>query len=65
MNRYRCSECGCYLDPGEGRLCEECLELKEKPGFAEEAEPGRLPGDGKRTDKDEIKRSLRTCTIKE
>lgn len=29
MNRYRCSECGCYLDPGEGRLCEECLELKK------------------------------------
>ena len=29
MNRYRCDECGCYLDPREGRLCEECLELKK------------------------------------
>lgn len=29
MNRYRCDECGCYLDPGEGRLCEECLGLKK------------------------------------
>jgi len=21
---YKCEECGCYLDPGEGRACEEC-----------------------------------------
>ncbi len=25
-NRYRCDECGCYLDPGEGRLCDECRD---------------------------------------
>lgn len=25
-NRYRCDECGCYLDPGEGRTCDECQE---------------------------------------
>lgn len=24
-NRYRCDSCGCYLDPGEGRQCEECM----------------------------------------
>lgn len=22
---YRCDSCGCYLDPGEGRQCEECM----------------------------------------
>lgn len=21
---YRCDACGCYLDPGEGRRCEDC-----------------------------------------
>lgn len=25
-NRYRCDSCGCYLDPGEGMLCDECRE---------------------------------------
>lgn len=25
---YVCDSCGCYLDPGEGRLCEECQEKK-------------------------------------
>lgn len=25
-NRYRCDSCGCYLDPGEGLLCDECQE---------------------------------------
>lgn len=24
MYNYKCEECGCYLDPGEGRACEEC-----------------------------------------
>lgn len=24
MYNYHCDICGCYLDPGEGRLCEEC-----------------------------------------
>ena len=23
---YRCDACGCYLDPDEGLLCEECRE---------------------------------------
>ena len=23
-NNYRCDSCGCYLDPGEGILCDEC-----------------------------------------
>lgn len=50
MNRYRCDECGCYLDPGEGRLCEECLELKksralrmkQSPGVFQETESGQI-----------------------
>lgn len=25
-NRYRCDTCGCYLDPGEGLLCDECRD---------------------------------------
>lgn len=25
-----CEGCGCRLDPGEGRLCEDCLEEKER-----------------------------------
>ena len=24
--KYRCDSCGCYLDPGEGLLCEECRQ---------------------------------------
>lgn len=23
---YRCDSCGCYLDPGEGRICDECQQ---------------------------------------
>lgn len=26
MHSYRCDSCGCYLDPGEGLLCDECRE---------------------------------------
>ncbi len=26
---YLCDLCGCFLDPGEGRLCEECRERAE------------------------------------
>ncbi|MCI5874197.1 MAG: hypothetical protein PUJ55_06030 [Clostridiales bacterium] len=25
---YQCEDCGCTLDPGEGKLCDECLEKK-------------------------------------
>lgn len=25
---YQCEGCGCTLDPGEGRLCDECQEKK-------------------------------------
>lgn len=29
--RYRCEGCGCSLDAGEGRICEECrVEEEEK-----------------------------------
>lgn len=27
---YRCDICGCYLDPGEGRICEECRQESER-----------------------------------
>lgn len=27
---YRCDMCGCYLDPGEGRICEECREKSKR-----------------------------------
>lgn len=27
---YRCDTCGCYLDPGEGRTCDECKEQIER-----------------------------------
>lgn len=27
---YRCDSCGCYLDPGEGLLCDECRERMHK-----------------------------------
>lgn len=27
---YRCEDCECYLDPGEGRFCEKCLEEREQ-----------------------------------
>ena len=27
MSYYRkCEDCGCTLDPGEGRICDECAE---------------------------------------
>ena len=26
MYGYLCEKCGCTLDPGEGSVCEECLE---------------------------------------
>lgn len=26
MYGYLCEKCGCRLDPGEGSVCEECLE---------------------------------------
>ena len=28
---YKCDSCGCYLDPCEGLLCEECRDrIREK-----------------------------------
>lgn len=27
---YRCDVCGCYLDPGEGYICEDCREEEER-----------------------------------
>lgn len=29
-NRYQCDVCGCYLDPGEGLLCDECRLKRQK-----------------------------------
>lgn len=28
--RYKCDSCGCFLDPGEGFLCDECREKTRK-----------------------------------
>lgn len=28
-NNYRCDICGCYLDPGEGRTCDECRAAQQ------------------------------------
>lgn len=30
-NLYQCDICGCYLDPAEGRRCEECQKQKKNP----------------------------------
>lgn len=29
--KYRCRICGCYLDPGEGDICEDCKEEEKGP----------------------------------
>lgn len=28
--RYQCDICGCYLDPAEGRTCDECQAQREQ-----------------------------------
>lgn len=46
MNRkhpYRCSVCGCYLDPGEGRICSDCQA--EERGKAKMRRPDVLPAE--------------------
>ncbi len=30
INRYRCDDCGCYLDPVEYNLCDECREKRRQ-----------------------------------
>ncbi len=30
MRWYQCDICGCYLDPGEGSLCDECREKRDR-----------------------------------
>lgn len=32
-NRYRCDICSCYLDPGEGLLCDECRQKTREKAF--------------------------------
>lgn len=27
--KYRCEVCGCYMDPGEGWICEDCKQERE------------------------------------
>lgn len=50
MMNYRCSVCGCYLDPGEGRICEDCqnerkkiLQMRQHPQDQGTAEAVTLP----------------------
>ena len=33
----RCAICGCALDPGEGRVCDECMMAEERKKEREEA----------------------------
>lgn len=33
---YRCRVCDCHLDPGEGSLCSECEEEKERKIYYKE-----------------------------
>ena len=28
-NWYQCKRCGCYLDPGEGDICEDCRKAQK------------------------------------
>ena len=30
MRWYHCQNCGCYLDPGEGDLCDECKRARKE-----------------------------------
>lgn len=39
---YQCEICSCPLDPGEGRICEDCMAAAER-GKAKEAAIGLLP----------------------
>lgn len=34
MYGYRCDECGCYLDPAEGRICDECAAKRSRKSMA-------------------------------
>lgn len=29
-NRYKCSVCGCNLDPGEGSMCDDCRRISTR-----------------------------------
>ena len=29
-HQYRCDQCGCCLDPGEGHICDECREKSRR-----------------------------------
>lgn len=47
MSMYRCDVCGCYLDPGEGRICDECQdEIRRKKAAAKRVEPMIGEGQG-------------------
>ena len=50
---YRCDSCGCYLDPGEGLLCEECRQK-----IRERTRKGRQLDDLLNLDKPEIRLKL-------
>lgn len=47
-NRYQCDMCGCYLDPGEGLLCDECRQkLWERERMADRMRAAVCEGDGR------------------
>ena len=46
MNWHRCDICGCYLDPGEGRLCDDCQEdMRRREKKKESMRRLFVPGD--------------------
>ncbi|MCB6610223.1 hypothetical protein V3C10_04160 [[Clostridium] symbiosum] len=46
-NCYRCDMCSCYLDPGEGMLCDECRQkLRERERMADRMREAVRESDG-------------------
>ena len=46
MHPYRCDSCGCYLDPGEGHVCDECQETGSRAQGLQELRAGYHPLNG-------------------
>lgn len=45
--RYNCDMCGCYLDPGEGLLCDECRQrIRERERIADRMREAVWESDG-------------------
>lgn len=40
---FQCEGCGCPLDPGEGRFCEDCQDERERAAKADRLAVPREP----------------------